>query len=327
MSIITFRQSSRELTEAVGSLFQREILAYLVSLQYSFKFLRSNLIFYKKHNTKININKFDKLFKFLNNSKFDLKNYKLTDVKHFQEIKKKKIIYNIPFHVSENIISNISINERSKLIQKFRKHFWRNNKKYLVKKKDFLYIVLHIRNKSKGDTIFGKATLPYQIFSYDYGLANNNPTFYENWYLAIVNNIIKKIKNKKKVKILICSTGNKTDFLALQKKLSKICKTELFLNFDEFKTFKKMILADHLVLSQSSFSYLASLIHNGKKYIRNGFRHPLSMDVKIIKDYELLEISYLYFKYCKFMENLVYCYLFFKNTNFKQVIKNKFKFF
>ena len=31
MSIITFRQSSRELTEAVGSLFQREILAYLVS--------------------------------------------------------------------------------------------------------------------------------------------------------------------------------------------------------------------------------------------------------------------------------------------------------
>jgi hypothetical protein len=55
MSIITFRQSSRELTEAVGSLFQREILAYLVSLQYSFKFLRSNLIFYKKHNTKINI--------------------------------------------------------------------------------------------------------------------------------------------------------------------------------------------------------------------------------------------------------------------------------
>ena len=89
MSIITFRQSSRELTEAVGSLFQREILAYLVSLQYSFKFLRSNLIFYKKHNTKININKFDKLFKFLNNSKFDLKNYKLIDVKHFQEIKKK----------------------------------------------------------------------------------------------------------------------------------------------------------------------------------------------------------------------------------------------
>ena len=49
-----------------------------------------------------------------------------------------------------------------------------------------------------------------------------------------------------------------------------------------------MILSDCLVLSQSSFSYLASLISNGKKYIRNGFRHPLSMDVKIIKDYQLL---------------------------------------
>ena len=90
MSIITFRQSSRELTEAVGSLFQREILAYLVSLKYSFKFLRSNLIFYKKHNPKIAIKKFDKLFKFLNNSKLDLKNYNHIDIQHFQEIKKKK---------------------------------------------------------------------------------------------------------------------------------------------------------------------------------------------------------------------------------------------
>jgi hypothetical protein len=327
MSIITFKQSNRELTEAIGSLFQREILAYLVSLKYYFKFSRSNLTFYKKHNPKLNINKFNNLFKFLDNCKNDLKKYKFVDVKEFKQIKKKRLIYNIPFHVSEKIISNISIQERTKLIKKFRKYFWTNNNKYLIKEKDYLKIVLHIRNRSKGDTIFGKATLPYQIFSYDYGLPNNNPIFYENWYFSIVKKILRENKSKKKVKILICSTGNKKDFLGLLNRLNKICKTELFLNFDEFNTFKKMILADHLILSQSSFSYLASLINNGNKYIRNGFRHPLSKDVKIIKDYDLLKMSYLYYKYCNILEKIVYLYLFIKNTNFKQVIKNRFKFF
>ena len=52
----------------------------------------------------------------------------------------------------------------------------------------------------------------------------------------------------------------------------------------------------------------------------------LSMDVKIIKDYELL-------KYLICILNIVNLWSFslllfvFKNTNFKQVLKNKFKFF
>ena len=46
MSIITFSQSKREYTEGVGSLYQREVLAYLVSLKFKFSFKRSRLIFY-----------------------------------------------------------------------------------------------------------------------------------------------------------------------------------------------------------------------------------------------------------------------------------------
>ncbi len=88
-----------------------------------------------------------------------------------------------------------------------------------------------------------------------------------------------------------------------------------------------MITADHLVLSQSSFSYLASFINCGKKYIRNGFRHTLTDDVKIVKDYNLLNISYSYYLYCSLLENLVNLNLFLKNTDFQQIIKNKFKFF
>ena len=38
MSVITYSQSKRELTEGVGSLYQRELLAYLMSLFLYFKF-------------------------------------------------------------------------------------------------------------------------------------------------------------------------------------------------------------------------------------------------------------------------------------------------
>ena len=53
-----------------------------------------------------------------------------------------------------------------------------------------------------------------------------------------------------------------------------------------------MINADHLILAQSSFSYLASFINRGKKYIRNGFRQHLPYDVEVIKDYELENFYY-----------------------------------
>jgi len=327
MSIITFRQSNREYTEAVGSLYQREVLAYLVSLKYYFKFTRSNLIFYKKHNLNFNNTRFNNLFKFFNNSKKNLKNYKLINVSNIKEFKKKNCIFNLPFRISEKVVSITSYKERTSLIKKFRKNFWKYNKKLIVKNKDFQQIVLHIRNRSKGDTIFGNSTLPYQLFNQDYGLPNNNPVFYKNWYISVVKKIIKENKNPPPKKIYICSTGNEKDFYSLKKELNKICETILFLNVDEYKTFKKMILADYLVLSQSSFSYLASLINNGKKYIRNGFRHPLSSDVEIIKDQQLMKITFLKHSYFKFLEKIAYLKLFINNTKFKQVFKNKFKSF
>ena len=327
MSIITFKQSDREKTEAVGSLYQREILAYLVSLKIYFKFCRSKFDFYKKHNKNIKIKKFDNLFQFLNNSKIPQKKKNLVKISSSKQLHKDSMIYNIPFHVSEKIITNTSLLERTKLIKKFRREFWSFNKKKINKDNKSFTIVLHIRNKSKGDTISGMSTLPYQIFNYDYGLPNNNPIFYKKWYLLIVKKILSEINSSKKKKILICSTGKKSDFLLLKKELDKICKTDLYLNIDEFKTFKKMITADYLVLSQSSFSYLASLISNGKKYIRNGFRHPLSSDVNIIRDDILMKIPYFYFIFYNILEKAVYLKLFFKNTDFRTIIKNKFKFF
>ena len=326
MSIITFRQSRRELTEAAGSLYQREVLAYLVSLNNSFKFIRSKLFFYKKHNPNINIKKFDNLFKFFNNIKFLNSKYKIFIVLNEASIKKDKKIYNIPFHISEKIIANLNVKRRDYLIKKFRKQFWSKNKK-IKQKTNYLNIVLHIRNKSKGDIIKGDSTLPYQLFSHDYKLPNNNPVFYKNWYISVVNKILRENPKFKKVIVSVCSTGESLDFKDLFFELSKICKIKKIINIDEFETFKTMINADHLVLSQSSFSYLASLINNKKKYIRNGFRHPLPTDVEILKDHNLLNISYAFHLYFKLLESLIFFKLFLKNTDFLQIIKNRFKFF
>ena len=86
-----------------------------------------------------------------------------------------------------------------------------------------------------------------------------------------------------------------------------------------------MIEADYLIMAQSSFSYLASFINRGSKYIRNGFRHVLPADVTIIKDYKLLNTSYSYYIYCRTLELFLKLKLFIKNTDFTQILKNKFK--
>ena len=328
MSVITYSQSKRELTEGVGSLYQRELLAYLMSLFLYFKFERSILFFYKKHNRKILIKKFDKLFNFFGKKKKNNNYFFIKQPKNINEIKRDKFVYNLPFHISEKLFSQLSFNKRKELINKFRKQFWKFNIKSLFKGKNktFNTIVLHIRNRSKGDVIFGELTFPYQIFSYDYNLPDHNPNFYSNWYLSLVKKIIieKKLFNKK-IKIYICSTGLFSDFSYLYNKLKKIAPTELFLNKEEFRTFRLMIEADYLIMAQSSFSYLASFINRGSKYIRNDFRHVLPADVTIIKDYKLLNTSYSYYIYCRTLELFLKLKLFIKNTDFIQILKNKLK--
>jgi hypothetical protein len=327
MSVITYSQSKKELTEGIGSLYQRELLAYFISLFFHLKFERSILLVSKKHNRNILITKFDKLFDFFGKKK-EKKSHFLKQFKNINELKKDKFIYNLPFHISEKLFSKFSFKKRKELINKFRKKFWEFNKKNFFKTKDKTCntIVLHIRNKSKGDVIFGELTFPYQIFSYDYKLPDHNPIFYSNWYLSLVRKIIieKKLSNKK-MKIYICSTGSNLDFTYLYNKLKIIAPTKLFLNKEEFRTFRLMIEADHLIMAQSSFSYLASFINRGSKYIRNSFRHVLPTDVTIIKDYKLLNTSYSYYIYCRTLELLLKLKLFIKHTDFIQVFKNKFK--
>ena len=122
----------------------------------------------------------------------------------------------------------------------------------------------------------------------------------------------------------MCSTGQKKEFKKIINDLSKLAKLKLLLNFNVYQTFKLMISAEYLILSQSSFSYLASFLNIGKKYIREKFRHPLPPDVILVKDYNLLKLPLFCYSFCKILQLLFSIKLFFKYTDFNQIIKNKF---
>ena len=125
-------------------------------------------------------------------------------------------------------------------------------------------------------------------------MPNYNTNFFTLWVESLVKFIIKNNKLKKnKIKIILCSTGPKDDFDILTKKLKKITQVISFIDKDDFNTFIKLINANYLILSHSSFSYIASFLCRGKKYIRENFRHPLPYDVNVVKDKVLLNLSYI----------------------------------
>jgi hypothetical protein len=307
VSVITFRNNKKG-TEGFGSLYQRELFAYFISLFFNFNFQRSRLFFYLKHKKNLSnyngkyktiINKFNKLFNFFNTKTY---NYLVNEIDNINNLKKKRIIYNVPFHVSEKFFSKLSTSIQKNLVKKFRKKFWYFNKKIFIKKKNKI-IVLHIRNKSKADIVVGEDSFTYQLFTNDYMIHNNNYKFYSSWFFNVVKKIMVENKlSKKCVKIYVCSVGKRSDFSNLYNNLKKIAKTQLVINKDEYKTFKLLINADYFIMSQSSFSYLASFINRGSKYIRNSFRHVLPYDVNIIKDYELQGVTYLDYVYTKIGE-------------------------
>jgi hypothetical protein len=300
MKEFTFIQTNSELEEGYGSLFQREILAYLVSKYYKGLFFRSKLFFNKKNNPNFKITKkFNNLFNFIgklrSNKNSDIKN--ITKTKQIKNLNKNST-YNISFKLSLNFFNNLKKKNNKNLILNLRKKFW-----YKRKKKDLncKTIAIHIRNYRKIDGLVGAVgdrSIKYQFFNHDYNLPYYNKNFFTLWIESLVKLIIKKNRLKKnKFNIILCSTGPRNDFDILRKKLRTKALIISYIDKDDFNTFIKLINADYLILSHSSFSYIASFLCRGKKYIREGFRHPLPYDVNIIKDKVLLNLSYMQITY------------------------------
>jgi hypothetical protein len=301
MNLLTYKYYNDKHEQGVGGVLQGEISAYLLSIYFNCSFIRSDFYYYKGHDKNTNKQKWKNLFKFIDQKpSTDVKKIKI--IENLNQLKKKSsCTYNIPFEFSQKFLKKISIEDKKRIFQEFRNQFWEHNKN-LQKERKIKNIVLHLRNFSRGDSVFGDKSLIYQIFSYDYRLPNNNPKFYSNWYSELIFEIIKKNRIKKKnIQIYICSTGKIINFLEIKKKLEKLGKVKIRLNYSSYDDFKLLISADHFIMAQSSFSYLASLINKNKKYIRNGFRHALSPDVQILKDYQLQNFSFIGYLYNNFL--------------------------
>ncbi len=277
---------------AFGAILQIEVLAYIMSLYYKKPFLRGKIFFIDKiYTPKKEIKKFNALFDFFGkklNRIDNIKNiYDHNDLKSIND----GFIYNISYKTTQNFIKNLTKHENENIFLEFRKKFWFFNKK---KKNKIKTIVIHVRNYIKNhDDNYGSVSIQYQYFNHDYKLPTYNKKFFELWFVSIVKEIVKSENLKKnKFRIFLCSAGEKADFDEIVSKLKMIGNIQLFINKSSFSTFKIMINANYLILSQSAFSYLASLINDGKKYIRNGYRSHLPFDVRIIKDYQITNMSY-----------------------------------
>ena len=127
--------------------------------------------------------------------------------------------------------------------------FWKNKEKDVFKNGK-INIALHIRRPNNNDNRTGGTDTP------------------DIYYL----DIMKKIRNKYKEKELlfhIYSQGNINNF-----KLYENNDTIFHLNEDIENTFIEMVAADVLVISASSFSYVAALLSDGEIWYKQFWHGP-----------------------------------------------------
>jgi hypothetical protein len=132
-----------------------------------------------------------------------------------------------------------------------KKSFWENkNKQYF--NNDKFNVAIQIR----------RANL------HDRGLAGERVTTPNQYYLNIMNSIREKYKDKN-ILFHIYSQGNIVDFIDLSGN-----DVQFHLNENTIDTFIGMVASKVLVISPSSFSYIAALISDGEIYYKKFWHNP-----------------------------------------------------
>jgi len=158
-------------------------------------------------------------------------------------------------------------------------------KKEIFNEDNIIKIAIHIR---RGDVSFDKNTSRYIPIDY---------------YIKIINSLKKKYKNSKIYILTEINENNLNEF-----KIFKNYKNVIvFPNLDTLYTLEFLIKADVLVISKSSFSYLAGLYNNNIVYYID-FWHPPLIEWNNIKE---LEIQTTYYEF--FLELAHKVYNFFKS--------------
>lgn len=284
---ITF-QMDPDNAEGVGSFYQRPFLGYLFALHQGLSFIhahnRHSDVHYAKDDA-FSINRdLEDIFEFLGKSTAFKQPHPCLTLDHPAIAEH---IYHVSFETAYAFINSLDDLDRERLLasarSSFRRHLAVRANHLIPKKQTGTTIALHLRDRSSGDPIPSRKLLPWQMFSVDYGLPDNNPRYYAKLYANAVNSIVAEHQITKPI-LQIHSTGNVESFCYLQSLLNPRVEIQFFLNSHPPKSFVAMIYADILIASHSSFSWLPMLLHDGPKYIRKNFRHFVPADTKIIEE-------------------------------------------
>jgi hypothetical protein len=204
--------------------------------------------------------------------------------------------YNAPFELSYQYLDKLDKPSFQALLNPARQRFLENIQRYPellpqarsaaegIDGKPETIIAIHLRDRSKGDPPFStKTLLDWQMFSRDYGLPDNNPDYYSRLYAHAVNQIVENNHIENPV-LHIHSTGEEKSFQKMLALLNRKISVKLFLNTSPPKSFVDLVLADYLIASHSSFSWLASLLRTGPTFMRGKFRHFVTAETQFIEE-------------------------------------------
>ena len=145
--------------------------------------------------------------------------------------------------INEEFEKNIDKYCNSQAMNNIKYLFWKNKEKNIFKN-DKINVAVHIRRLLPHDTRIAGTDIP------------------DDYYLNVMKNIRNKYQNKK-LQFHIYSVGNINN-------LKKYECDDVKFHIDEniCSTFIGMVSADILVLSSSSFSYIAALLSEGEIYYK-----------------------------------------------------------
>jgi hypothetical protein len=226
--------------DGFGAQYQKIIETYIFCKMNNLNFAYRPLVCVE-HNYDNDITYNDKLEKLMN-LKDNIEN--IINKNFIYELDYGKIV--MPFF--ENNINECCKSEHMNFIKNCflenkDKNFFNNNK---------FNVAVHIRRENQVDK----------------GVAGDRVTTPNSYYLNVMNNIRNKYKDKD-ILFHIYSQGNIRNFIDLVND-----NVKFYINYDIIETFKGLVLAEALVTSPSSLSYVAALISDGEIYYKKFWHNP-----------------------------------------------------
>lgn len=279
------------ISEGAGSRYQRYLITYILASNLQLEYLHIPSKPYSGHYVDIDIDAVEKnwlsIFGFLSKSE-------LEDVTNLDEPDKAKLINAISFSEAYKLVCKIPKNELKNSLEILRDTFssWNEGSQLIpTKPLDATVIAIHLRALNKGDGLDGVSSklfvgigsFPWQFFNCNYGLPDNNPTYYAEFYANGVNKICEAVKTSKII-LRIHSTADQSTFEYLKALLDPRIIVEFYIGGDPVVSMMDFIYSDFFVASHSSMSWVALLLRKRPSYIRRGFRQFLPANVMLFDE-------------------------------------------